>query len=85
MSSRGSREAIQQGPFIATISRAAAKRRAMALLVRDLVLPVLWLGALFGDDFVWRGNEMAAAANRRRRNVAAEAATRPAPQLTGPY
>ena len=30
----------------------------MALLVRDLLLPVLWLGALFGADFVWRGNEM---------------------------
>ena len=27
MSSRGSREAIQHGPFIATISRTAAKRR----------------------------------------------------------
>jgi ceramide glucosyltransferase len=27
-------------------------------LVRDLLLPFLFVGALHGDDFVWRGNEM---------------------------
>jgi len=26
--------------------------------VRDLMLPVLFFGALRGNDFVWRGNEM---------------------------
>jgi ceramide glucosyltransferase len=60
-------------------------RSAMALLVRDLLLPVLWIGALLGDDFVWRGNEMTAAGKRDRRNAAAEPATRPARQVSGPY
>jgi ceramide glucosyltransferase len=27
-------------------------------LARDLLLPVLFIGALHGDNFVWRGNEM---------------------------
>jgi len=27
-------------------------------LARDLLLPFLFVGALHGDDFVWRGNEM---------------------------
>jgi ceramide glucosyltransferase len=27
-------------------------------LMRDLLLPFLFVGALHGDDFVWRGNEM---------------------------
>jgi ceramide glucosyltransferase len=58
---------------------------AVALLVRDLLLPVLWIGALLGTDFVWRGNEMTVGGPRRRRNIAAERATRPAPQVTGPY
>jgi hypothetical protein len=26
--------------------------------VRDLILPALFVGALRGNDFVWRGNEM---------------------------
>ncbi|WP_083656325.1 ceramide glucosyltransferase [Mongoliimonas terrestris] len=29
-----------------------------AMLVRDLALPVLWLAALTGNGFVWRGNAM---------------------------
>jgi ceramide glucosyltransferase len=60
-------------------------RLAVALLVRDLLLPVLWIGALLGTDFVWRGNEMTVGGRRRRRNIAAERGTRPAPQVTGPY
>jgi hypothetical protein len=27
-------------------------------LLRDLLLPVLFVSAFYGDDFVWRGNEM---------------------------
>jgi len=27
-------------------------------LLRDLLLPVLFVKALSGDDFAWRGNEM---------------------------
>lgn len=33
-------------------------RLALALLVRDLLLPLLWVGALLGNAFVWRGNPM---------------------------
>jgi ceramide glucosyltransferase len=58
---------------------------AAALLVRDLLLPALWIGALLRTDFVWRGNEMTAGGPHRRRNIAAEQATPPAAQLTGPY
>jgi ceramide glucosyltransferase len=33
-------------------------RYPLLCLARDLLLPVLFIGALHGDDFVWRGNEM---------------------------
>jgi ceramide glucosyltransferase len=33
-------------------------RYPLICLARDLLLPVLFVGALFGDGFVWRGNEM---------------------------
>ncbi len=33
-------------------------RYPLVCLARDLLLPVLFVGALFGDGFVWRGNEM---------------------------
>jgi ceramide glucosyltransferase len=39
-------------------------------LARDLLLPVLFVGALRGDDFVWRGNEMQVERLRPRRIVA---------------
>jgi len=39
-------------------------------LARDLLLPVLFVGALHGDDFVWRGNEMQVERMRRRRMMA---------------
>ncbi len=29
-----------------------------ALVLRDLLLPVLWIDAWLSDDFVWRGNAM---------------------------
>src|SRR5260370_42260465 len=35
-------------------------RMIVALVVRDLVLPILWVAAWIGDDFVWRGNGMRA-------------------------
>jgi ceramide glucosyltransferase len=31
-----------------------------ALVLRDLLLPVLWIGAVSGNEFTWRGNKMAA-------------------------
>lgn len=37
-------------------------------LTRDLLLPVLFVSALRGSDFVWRGNEMQV--KRRRRRIA---------------
>jgi len=39
-------------------------------LARDLLLPVLFVGALHGDDFVWRGNEMQVERMRPRRVMA---------------
>src|SRR3984957_6105482 len=39
-------------------------------LLRDLLLPVLFVKALHGDDFVWRGNEMQVERMRPRRIVA---------------
>ena len=43
-------------------------RMVPALLLRDLLLPALWIAAWLGDGFVWRGNAMVAARapNRRR-------------------
>jgi len=43
-------------------------------MVRDLLLPVLFVNALRGDDFVWRGNEMQV---ERMRPRAAMALVRP--------
>ena len=39
-------------------------------LARDLLLPVLFVSALRGNDFVWRGNEMQVARMRPRMAVA---------------
>jgi hypothetical protein len=39
-------------------------------LARDLLLPVLFVSALRGDDFVWRGNEMQVERLRPRRMIA---------------
>jgi len=33
-------------------------RYPLCCLARDLLLPVLFVNAMRGDDFVWRGNEM---------------------------
>jgi ceramide glucosyltransferase len=33
-------------------------RYPLVCLLRDVLLPVLFVSALQGDDFVWRGNEM---------------------------
>jgi ceramide glucosyltransferase len=33
-------------------------RMLLAFLIRDLLLPALWIDAWLGDTFVWRGNEM---------------------------
>jgi ceramide glucosyltransferase len=57
------------------ILSAAAGWRVTALyplygLMRDLLLPVLFVRALQGDDFVWRGNEMQVERMRPRRMMA---------------
>ncbi len=36
----------------------ASGRYPLICLARDLLLPVLFVAALFGNGFVWRGNEM---------------------------
>ena len=38
--------------------------------MRDLLLPVLFVSALHGNDFVWRGNEMQVERMRPRRMMA---------------
>ena len=35
-------------------------RSPLAFLVRDLVMPCLWIGAWLGSDFTWRGSAMTA-------------------------
>jgi hypothetical protein len=32
-------------------------------MVRDLLLPALWIDAWVGKDFVWRGHQMSIAAD----------------------
>ena len=39
-------------------------------LMRDLALPVLFVSALHGNDFVWRGNEMQVERMQPRRMMA---------------
>ncbi len=39
-------------------------RSPIAWILRDILLPFLWLGGWLGRDFVWRGNEMRAVESR---------------------
>ena len=70
----------------AALARGAGWRLSVrtipALLLRDLLLPALWIGAWLGDGFVWRGTAMAAAPaepRRRRRR------RRPLPDHVGDH
>jgi ceramide glucosyltransferase len=45
-------------------------RYPLACLLRDLLLPVLFVRALSGNDFAWRGNEMRVARPRPREVMA---------------
>ena len=36
------------------------RRTAAAVLIRDLLLPLLWIAAWLGADYVWRGNHIIA-------------------------
>jgi ceramide glucosyltransferase len=58
-------------------------RMPLALLLRDMLLPLLWIGALIGSDFVWRGKAMSAARTRRSERIAHEAQDCPASELSG--
>jgi ceramide glucosyltransferase len=46
----------------AALARAAgwhlSVRSPLAFLLRDILLPLLWIGGWLGRDFVWRGNQM---------------------------
>ena len=45
--------------LLAHVARWHMSWRALVLLIlRDLVLPVLWLASWMGNDFVWRDNQM---------------------------
>jgi ceramide glucosyltransferase len=39
-------------------------RAPLAWMVRDLLLPVIWLNGMLGNAFVWRGNQMRTAESR---------------------
>jgi ceramide glucosyltransferase len=39
-------------------------RSPLACLLRDVLLPLLWIGGWLGRDFVWRGNQMRAVEQR---------------------
>ena len=58
-------------------------RLPVALLLRDLLLPALWIGALTGSDFVWRGNAMSAARARRGQPVPHKSLDYPATEISG--
>lgn len=58
-------------------------RMPVALLIRDLLLPVLWIGALVGSDFVWRGNPMRAERVSRRQALRHKPLDCPAPEASG--
>ena len=42
-------------------------RLVLAMLIRDLMLPALWVAAWLSDEVVWRGNTVSAAKVRRPR------------------
>jgi ceramide glucosyltransferase len=39
-------------------------RSPAAFILRDILLPLLWIGGCLGRGFVWRGNEMRPAESR---------------------
>ena len=47
------------------LAESETMRALAASLIRDAALPILWVAALAGHGFVWRGTEMAVAAPRR--------------------
>jgi len=47
-------------------------RTALAVLLRDLLLPALWIAAWLGADYVWRGNHITAHARDEDWQEAAE-------------
>jgi ceramide glucosyltransferase len=61
-----------------------ALRYALALPVRDLLLPVLWVAALSRRDFVWRGIPITAGRRPAHRPVP-HTATRPADETSGSF
>jgi ceramide glucosyltransferase len=57
-------------------------RTAVALLVRDLLLPALWIAAWLGNDYVWRGNHVTAAP-RQDWQLCPDIDDSPLPELEG--
>ncbi len=58
-------------------------RLPIALLLRDLLLPALWIGALIGSGFVWRGNAMTASRAGRGQPVPHSTLDYPATEVGG--
>jgi ceramide glucosyltransferase len=57
-------------------------RTAVALLLRDLLLPALWIAAWLGNDYVWRGNRVTASPHQDWQLCAGIDET-PMPELEG--
>jgi hypothetical protein len=54
------------------------------LLVRDLLLPVLWIAAWLGNDYVWRGNRVTAL-SRQGWQLCPDIDESPIPELDGQW
>jgi len=44
--------------FAHTVGWQLSPYTLFAMLLRDVMIPILWFGAIIGDDFVWQGNSM---------------------------
>ena len=52
------------GDMEAYVAKALAEPAQMAFVVRDALLPLLWIGGWVGRGFVWRGNQVRAVESR---------------------
>jgi ceramide glucosyltransferase len=50
--------------FVRAIGWPRTRHTLLAVILRDLLLPVLWTRAWAGRDFVWRGHAMTAGSAR---------------------
>ena len=58
-------------------------RMPVALLIRDMLLPALWIGALIGSEFDWRGNAMTAVRTSPQQRIGRKRLRRPPAEPAG--